>query len=662
MGGNGKETLFSMFGNAARNVSEKVQQAAEEARDYAAGNETLQEILTKGSKAVEDLTAEVAERSAQLSEYAFTHSEPLRRLAEIKAIHDGWRRAVAAQDKNVRLYQKLLARELEENCRLTTVFNEVLLANYLAVSEFLMVPAEEKDFRPVEPLLHRLTAPDSSVPAKCALAKRADSYAAVSAPGMAGAFGLMTSLAAAGEAAELSSSAGLAYREAVLGATGCSPAGSTVVLGSLAAVPALAGNYYLADHYSESKYADAQQLKRDTLAAGEIAAGFYSQCDRTLALLRRLNSCLSLFPRFLDGLLSVSFAADSMAEREEFFAVLRETAEALLAVASVSPLTADGAADEGADEALLKAEKRFRQAQQAYFRLKLHLSEGWQALLSELEERSQLAAGAAEREADIAALEEKIEAGRNGAEARINMLRASLQQAPGEAVSAELESQKRAAMKEHTFREEQLREAIDRQKEELHRGESAFAIEKTNTAGQGREERCEALYAALKKKSEKVYLGERAAYRTRLGELGRRFWRFGGDELEALALGEYLFSFNKEERLDFSAAAVVYGKAVGNVLKQILRKRSLPLPAEAAGADINLGLVCRFPDHFGEYLGEEFMQRLVRVTEIRDEAMVGGSRISLPQLDEMHRLLFDARLHGDGSVLDFLNEELALTE
>ena len=66
MGGNGKETLFSMFGNAARNVSEKVQQAAEEARDYAAGNETLQEILTKGSKAVEDLTAEVAERSAQL--------------------------------------------------------------------------------------------------------------------------------------------------------------------------------------------------------------------------------------------------------------------------------------------------------------------------------------------------------------------------------------------------------------------------------------------------------------------------------------------------------------------------------------------------------------------------------------------------------------------
>ena len=675
MSTNKKDKLFSLAGNIARSAAEAAKKVTAETKAYVAESPRLQEALTKGTQTAQDIRSRAEEYGSEANEYALSHSVQLRRLAEIKAVHTEWEQAVARNDKKIWLYQQLLARELTENQRLIYELNEVLLKNYLAINNFFLVPLDHRRLLPVRPLQEQLPSPEIFSAPELAGAATVGMAAAGTAA-FSGAVGLMTLLGSASTGTALSSLSGAAYWNAVLAAFGggslasggLGMAGGTIVLGGLAAVPAFVSGYFITDHYTGKAYADAQNLKQDIISFKRSRQSYYALCEHYLALFRRLNGELTAFSLFFDSLLSISFAADGMEEREEYFAIFQKAALALLAYASVSPLNGSGQIDSGLEAGMQKAAKHFREVQEAFYDFRAKISPAYRKLFAELAEKSRRLEEQAQREADINALQEKLMEDRAALEKKVARLQAQqdeLQSGTEEARQrcAELEQEKEALVKQHLYAEQQLQAEIDKQKSTIRKQESDLQKTKAKLEKQtDKAEKYQQLYAEVEKERDEAFLEKRDGCRAMYAKLEDLYWRFAREELTALASGEYLLEWNREQRLDFSAVAICYGKALEGIIADIIRRRSIPLPKEADADKLTLGSYIYFYKHFSAYFTRAFLHRLDKLNELRRDAAHKGRTITSRDIERMRQLLFSEALGDNDSLLLYLNDELGKTE
>ena len=652
-----KNKLFSAIDNMTENVSESIKNIA---RDHAEEVEQVQELFEKSRQKAGELYDLADEYAGQGKEYALAHSVQLRRLAEIRAVEEEWRATIGERDQAMRLYQQLLARELAENQSLVRQ-NEVLLERYVAITDFLRVPVACRQFLSATNMAEKLASPKfCHVTGKVAL-QSAKGMLAVGTTAASGAVGLMTLLGTASTGTALHSLAGAAYWNATLAAFGGGSiasgglgiAGGTVVLGSLVAIPAVAGGYYMADRYTKKAYDEAQRQKQDMIIMQQEARRYYAKCEQQLAVLRRINRGSVIFSAFFDSLMRLSFAADSMqeAERDEFFAILQQAAAALYDYDGLSVISSSGELNTEVENDLARAGKKFQILQEAFYELKAKMSKAYRDLSDELADKSELLEEQELREADIISLQQQAVAEKEAAEA------ANARLLEDQKNSEEQRLHLQAELKKHRFNEQRLNEEIARQKKAIRKNEHELQKKKEALEVlQNDKERLAGLYDEIRRQQEEDFLQEREAYRKLCDEIELQFWRFGKEEKAALASGEYFFGLNKEARLDHSAIAICYGKALEGIIEQVRKQRDIPLPDGAK--EMTLGSYCYFGKYFSHVFGKEFMRNLQMIVDIRNDAAHKGCIISNVRIEEMRRLMFVDMCASAGNLLMYLHDEL----
>lgn len=634
----GKE-FISSFGQTLKNVSDTAKQSADKLKNYAAEN-----------------------------------SLQVRRFSETKAIYAAWENTVKENESRTQLYQSLFSRTLAENQRLIAEANDSL-RNYYELNSFLSIDSDEK-LRQVNCFSQRYKdAPPRFLKKTLALRSAAGAAAAGTAA-YTGALGLMTLLGSASTGTALSSLTGAAYWNATLAAFGGGSlatgglgiAGGTVVLGGLVALPALAGGYLLAEHYTEKAYKEALKLKRDTLTFRQDAENYYSACETQLGFLQRINYGLATMLSFFGNLQNMTFAAVSIPAREDYFPVYQQAARTLCLYSELSPITAHDELNIVLSTELDKAEAAFAETQEAYYDFRARMSPAYRQLLDELAAQEQLVSEAKLHEATIKNLEQKLAEEKQAAEEMISALCKEKQQLRHKAEKndavreklAVLSSKQSAIEKKYLFREAKYKKEIARQEKELRQSEDRLQKEmaarqkEQNDAAQLRLQ-----YDSLLQEQQESFLGEREAFRKQYSELEFNYYQFDKDILHALASGEYLLRLNKEQRLDFSAIAICYAIALEGILQKILKWHAVSLPPEANPKNITLGSYCHFSDALADLFVPEFFRILWQLTDIRNDAAHYGKVITPDMIDKARYLLFDTTaIKGYTGLLSYLNQLL----
>lgn len=617
----------------------------------------------------------VKQSADNLLSYADEKSPSIRRLAEIKAIHTEWQNAVADNNQKTQLYQVLLSREIAKNQDFTNVVNDILIKNYYELNNFLCIPNDETIMPLSSDLQYTDIIPVTLKEKNIAIISTLGGTA-VGTTAYAGALALMTLLGSASTGTALSSLSGAAYWSATLAAFGGGSlaaggfgmAGGAIVLGGLFAVPAIAGSYYFADHYTEKAYQDALKLKKDTVVFRRNAAAYYAKCEQQLDILQKINSGLSSFIAFFNSMLNMSFAAESMPDNDEYFSVYQQAARTLIIYARLSPVTKSGHLNIDAESDLQKAERFFKETQDAYFSFRAKTSEPYRKLLDKLAANASFTDEKKLYDITINDLKKALSEERAATEKQIELLlkeKKKLQSAADEnGVFKEqitfLNNSKQAIEHKFLFQEKRYKKFIAEKEIALRQSEKKLqankaALQKTKSKADHFRE----LFYSLKKEQEDAFLSKRAAFQNLYFELELNYINFGKDTINVLASGEYLLWMNKEQRLDFSAIAIYYGVALEGIMKKVFHWRGITFPPEADLNNITLGSYCYFASALNEHFENGFFPILRRITKIRNNAAHYSGGISRAEIDIAHDLLFETTsITGYKGLFDYLNSLL----